>query len=298
MDARTHWNGVQLQGPRAVARRVAVRVLREPLLHYFLIGAVILFAAGAWRSVHDLHRIVITPERTAELAGKYRLQFGRDPTPAELQELVADYGDEEMLYREGRALGLDRDDEIVRRRVAQKVRFLRQDLAIPAEPTEAELRRYFRDHAPTYVQPDRVSFRHLYFSPDTAGAAAAKARAEAGLARLAGGERPEAIGADAFPDRADYGLVGPTEALRLFGRSELAERLVALPAGQWSGPFRSGYGWHLVQVTERYPGGPGDFARLEETVRGDYLRDVQAQANTRAMDELRARYRIVRKDRP
>jgi hypothetical protein len=283
----------------AIIRRLA-RLLREPLLHFMVVGAVIFFAAQAWRADHDQHRIVVTADTVAELAGKHRLQYGRSPTAAELERAIDAYVEEEMLYREGRALGLDRDDEIVRRRVAQKATFLRQDLAIPAEPTAAELERYFRAHAARYAEPARTSFRHLYFSPDVGGADGARRRAEAALARLTAGAAADDVGTDAFPDQPAYVAVGPAEAQRLFGATPMAAAVATAPLGRWSGPVRSGYGWHLVFAQSRAAGAPGDLARLHDRVRGDWLHDAQAAANARAMATLRARYTVVRRegDRP
>jgi hypothetical protein len=297
MDARTQWRADEKQArPAGRWRRGAGRLLREPLLHFMIAGAVILFAVQGWRATHDERRIVVGGAEVAELAGKYRLQYGRDPTPAQAERLVEDYIDEEVLYREGRALGLDRDDEIVRRRVAQKVQFLKQDLAIPAEPDEAALRKYFAAHAERYVQPPRASMRHLYFSPDRAGWPAAKARAQAALARLQAGAAPEAVGADAFPDQGRYAAISKAEATRVFGVSDIAASIETAPVGRWSGPVASGYGWHLVRVEARYPGAPADFASVRDTVRGDFLHDAQSAANARAMAQMRARYTVVRRD--
>jgi len=193
-------------------------------------------------------------------------------------------------------MGLDRDDEIVRRRIAQKVQFLREDLAIPAEPTETELRRFFEARKLRYAQPPRTTFRHLYFSPDAGGAATARTRAEAALARLGGGAAPDSLGADPFPDRETYVALSRDEAARVFGRSPLAQGLEQAPPGRWSGPFRSGYGWHLVRVEARYPGALNAFAEAREQVRSDFLAEAQAAANAKALADMKARYAVERRD--
>src|SRR5690606_26294789 len=148
-----------------------------------------------------VHRIVVTPERTAELAVKYRLQFGANPTAAQLERLVDDYVREEALYREAVAQGLGQDDEIVRRRLAQKLTFLLEDRALPSEPGVAELRRWFEAHAGDYATPARTSFHHLYFSTDAVGEGPARIRAEQALSALVAGAAPDAVGADPFPDQ-------------------------------------------------------------------------------------------------
>jgi hypothetical protein len=282
---------------RAQAAASGVRLggwLREPLLHFFVIGLVIFVAAQAWRGAHDTRRIVVTPERAAELATKYRLQFGAAPTPAQLEGLVEAYIQEEALYREGKAMGLDRDDEIVRRRVSQKVEFLQQDRGLPAAPSDADLARYFDAHAAAYGTPVRTTFSHLYFSTDAVGDGPARARAVNALAALKAGARD--VGADPFPDLNDYNALAESEAVRLFGDSELAHRLPTAPVGQWSGPYRSGYGWHLVRVDARTPAARADLADVGDRVREDYLHDAQARANAQALARLKARYTVVRRD--
>jgi peptidyl-prolyl cis-trans isomerase C len=271
------------------------RALREPLLHFLIVGVVIFLAAQAWRGAHDVRRIVVTPERAAELATKYRLQFGSPPTPAQLEGIVQAYIQEEALYREGKAMGLDRDDEIVRRRISQKVEFLQADRGLPAAPTDAQLKSWFDAHGADYATPVRTTFSHLYFSTDAVGEGPARARAAHALEELNAGAPGEVV-ADPFPDQNAYTALAEAEAVRLFGDSELAHRLAAAPVGRWSGPYRSGYGWHLVRVDARTPATRARFADVRDQVREDYLHAAQATANTKAMGRLKARYSVVRRD--
>jgi hypothetical protein len=275
--------------------RRAMALAREPLLHFLVVGLVLFASAQAWRASHDTRRIVITPERVADLATKYRMQFGAAPTRAELDGLVESFVDEEVLYREGVAQGLDRDDEIVRRRVAQKAQFLQADVP-PPEPSETGLKAFFAAHAGAYGSPPRYSFSHLYFSPDRGGEAAAKARATAALARLNVGAAPDAVGADAFPDLNSYSAMGAVETARIFGNSPLVEALPAAPVGRWSGPVRSAYGWHLLRVEAVIAAKAPAYAEVKEKVRADYFEDAHAHAAARAMAAARARYTVVRAD--
>src|SRR6185312_977466 len=129
------------------------RVLREPLFHFVVIGLVIFAAGLAYRRETTLYRIEVTPARTAEVARAYALQFGAPPDAPTLQGLLQRDLQDEMLYRQGIALKLDKDDQIVRRRVIQKMQFLMQDLAPPTEPTTAALQAYYEAHAARYVTP-------------------------------------------------------------------------------------------------------------------------------------------------
>src|SRR5262249_45356139 len=120
-------------------RSLGARLLREPLVHFFAAGLVLFAASEHHRGQTDLRRIVVTPQRARLLAEGYHAEFGTEPSARALDQLVDHYVDEEVLYREGVARKLDRDDEIVRRRIVQKMQFLQQDLGAPAAPAEAEV---------------------------------------------------------------------------------------------------------------------------------------------------------------
>jgi peptidyl-prolyl cis-trans isomerase C len=280
----------------ALRRRLA-GLLREPLLHFFVVGLLVFWAAQAWRTAHDVHRIVVTPERVADLSTKYRMQFGTPPSRGQLDGLIDGYVEEEVLYREGVAQHLDRDDEIVRRRIAQKAQFLQQD-APPADPTEADLRAFYAAHIADYATPPRFSFSHLYFSTGDGGDAAAQTRAAQALARLNAGAGPEQIAADSFPDLNAYSAQSAAEVARIFGNSPFTAALPQAPVGRWAGPFRSGYGWHVVRVSEALPAKVTPYAAVRERLRADWFDDAHAKASARALAAARARYKVVRADLP
>jgi hypothetical protein len=296
LDKRRYEAAVAADGagrPRTWRRIDAV--LREPLLHFFIVGLVIFLAAQGWRQAHDVRRIVVTPERVADLSTKYRMQFGTPPTRAQLDGLIDGYVEEEVLYREGVSQHLDRDDEIVRRRIAQKAQFLQQDLP-PADPTDAQLQAFYDSHPATYASPPRYSFSHLYFSPGEDGEAGAYARAKAALGKLNAGVAPSQVAADAFPDLNSYAATSVSEVVRIFGASPFAAALPKAPVGQWSGPYRSGYGWHLVRLDAATPAKVSLFAAVRERVRADYFQDAHDRAGDRALAAARSRYTVVRDD--
>src|SRR5271168_1886666 len=146
------------------------RWLREPLLHFIVLG-LLLFAANSYithgRTVAEPPKqIDITIDDLRQMAIYFQSQWGRPPTPEEFNGLVESKVKEEILYREGLLMGLDKDDTIVKRRVAQKMQFLTQDAASSHSPTPAMLRGWYEKHTDQFAFPNRVSFRHLYFSPD------------------------------------------------------------------------------------------------------------------------------------
>jgi parvulin-like peptidyl-prolyl isomerase len=277
-------------------KRLGARVLREPLAHFFAVGLLLFAAAEHHRHVTDFRRIVVTPQDVARLGESYRLQFGADPTPQGLSQLVDKYVDEEVLYREGMALKLDRDDEVVRRRVAQKTRFLEQDLSAPQEPSQADLEAYYRGHRAAYAAPAKVAFTHIFFADGKAGEAEAHRRALAALAKLGPGvARAPSLGDD-FPGLFDYADFDADQATRLFGQSALSQALFQAPVGRWAGPFRSAYGWHLLRVASvRAPAAP-PLDAVRDKVRADLLQAEEDAANARAFAQLKARFTIVRPD--
>lgn len=282
---------------RTATRRILGRLAREPLVHFLLAG-VVLFAAGeAWRRHESLYRIDVTPAHVAQIANAYALQFGTKPDPQTLEALVQRDIQDEMLFRRGEALKLGQDDEIVRRRIAQKMQFLVQDLSPPAEPSEAQLAAYYAAHASRYDVPARASFSHIFFSAQAGGEAAAQARAAAVLRTLPDGLSRAPDRGDPFPDLYDFSAFGPQQVARLFGHTPFAAAVFEAPVGRWSGPYRSAYGWHLVHVDARQPPGRQPFAEVREAVRTDYLQDAQGAANQAALAKLARRFTVVRDDK-
>lgn len=275
-------------------RAWAGRLAREPLAHFFAAGLVLFAVSEHHREATDLHRIVVTRERVGQLAEAYRTEFGAQPSAGRLDELVDHWVDEEALYREAQARHLDRDDEIVRRRLVQKMQFLQQDLAAVREPTEAELKAWYGAHAAQYAAAASVSFSHVFFADGGQGREAARRRAEAALASLSQATPRAPERGDAFPDLYDYSAMTPEAARRLFGDEELSRKLFQAPTGRWAGPFRSIYGWHLVRVSEAAPARALPFEAVRDRVRGDAIAARQEAANRKAFADLKARYSVVR----
>lgn len=269
------------------------KALREPLLHFVVAGFVLFIAGAAHRRETDPFRIVVTPEREAQLVNRYALQFGAPPDAPTRAALVDREIEEEMLFRQGVALGLDRNDELVRRRIVQKMQFLLEDLSPPAEPADAELRAYYSVHADRYATPARVTFSHVYFSSER-GDEPARARALQTLSELgAGRKHAEELG-DPFPDLSHFAAYDAKQVHRLFGQTEMADAAFSAPAGRWVGPYKSVYGWHLLYVDDRQDGGRQIFTAVRDKVRTDYLLDAQDRANRQAMSQLSREFTVVR----
>jgi hypothetical protein len=178
-------------------------------------------------------------------------QRQRRPTEEELRGLIDARVQEEVLYREALLMGLDRDDTIVKRRLAQKFEFLTEDLSGAASPTDAQLAAYFTEHGERYQIPSRISFVHVYFSTAKRGQRAAQ-DAKKDLARLRNGASAATIEEMGDMFLLDYAHkeVRPTDVENVFGKS-FTEEVLKLPEREWQGPIMSGYGIHLVNIRER-----------------------------------------------
>ncbi|MBL6750544.1 MAG: peptidyl-prolyl cis-trans isomerase [Nevskia sp.] len=288
--------------PAPPRRLLLRRLLREPFLHFVLLGAA-LFLAGQHLQRHpERYRIVLGRAQLDEIARNYARQYGAEPSPAQLRSLADHTLQEEIYFREALALNLDRDDQIVRRRLVQKYEFLQQDLIVPREPDALQLQRHYEQNASRYTQPARRSFTHVYFSPDEGGDARAQARALQALAQLQaqGRTRAPELG-DRFADLYDYAQIGQADAARVFGQSGqsgLPQALFEAPLHQWSGPYRSGYGWHLLYVTDEQAPRLPPLAEVRERVHADYLDDERQQADAAAYARLLAKYEVKREAQP
>ena len=271
---------------------------REPLLHFLLIGLLLFVVYDrphpSQETKSESNRIVLTPEDFQQLAVTWLAQGRAPPSPAEMQSLVELKVREEVLYREALALGLDKDDTIVKRRLAQKMEFLAEGASIDSNPSPDTLRAWFRVNAQRFSLPPRVSFRHLYFSPDRRGEHAREAAANA-MVQLSGKpgdwKDAEAVG-DPFMDRDYYGDRSAEDMAKLFG-SNFAREVVGLKTGQWQGPVESGYGWHLVFIDTSVAARMPAFEEIEPEIRAEWIEDQRAEAKRKTYEAMRARYEVV-----
>jgi hypothetical protein len=267
------------------------RWLREPVLHFVLIGAVLFALYGRTAPPGgDGTRIVVTRALTEELARQHAARWGRPPTGQELAGLVEAHVRDEVLYREGVALGLDRDDPVIRRRVRQKLEVMTEEALAGEAPGDAELAAYLARHADRYARPGTVAFDQILFSGSQDPVRAAREIAEARQA-LARGADPGTLGAPTLlPRRMDDAPVDLVA--RDFG-AEFAARLATVPQGEWSGPVRSGYGLHLVRVTGRSPATTPPLDAVRDRVARDWESERRARTAEEGFARIRSRYEVV-----
>src|SRR5512143_1320649 len=174
------------------------------------------------------------------------------------------------------------------------MQFLAEDVAAAHEPTTAELEAWFAKNTDKFAQPKRVSFRHLYFSPDRRGRRAREDAAKA-LAQLAGQPEDAKLAeslADPFMFQDYYRDRAPDSLGKEFG-PPFAQAVEKLPTGSWQGPIESGFGWHLVYVDAVIPGRLPAFEEVEPDVKTAWLAEQKEQAWRQAYKAMRAKYTVL-----
>ena len=276
--------------------RIGRRWWNEPLCRFLLLGGALLavdhlVGRERFEALEEERQIVVSASRKEALVEAFRAQHSRPPRGAELRALLDRWVDEEVLYREALALGLDRGDTVVQRQLTQKMRFLIEDATTLPEPSPAELEDWLERHAERYGRGPLVSFEQVFLSRGRHGdgLAAEAARVAEQLRRAR----------DAFVGVGDPFLVGqvvteadPVRLRREFGAG-FAEALAGLTSGEWSGPVASAFGLHLVRVTARAPFAAARLADVADRVRLDFDLARREERNRAALAELRERYEVV-----
>jgi hypothetical protein len=275
------------------------KLLREPFLHFLLLGAVIFaaFSLVSKRSSDEPGKIVISAGQLAAMAQSFEGTWRRPPTREELEGLIRDRVQEEVYYREAMAMGMDKDDTIIRRRLRQKMEFLTDDVAALADPTDNELSAYLKAHADTFRVQRQFTFSHVYLNPERRGENLTR-DTEQLLAQLrqAGDKADVAELGDSFLLEHKFQSVSASEAAKLFG-DKFAAKLGELLPGQWQGPVVSGYGVHLVWVNDRTEGRLPALAEVRDTVRREWANARRLETNEKFYAKLLKRY-VVTIERP
>ena len=273
-----------------------LKILREPLLHFLLLGGIIFLVffmlnPGEYNASNQIR---VTQGDIDRFKQVFQKQWQRQPTEEELQGLIRGHLKEEVLYREALAMGLEKDDTIVRRRLAQKVEFLITDVTVPTDVDDKELMAFYEKNAARYTRAARLSFRHIYFNPDIRGERMmdeANATLHTLQSTKAGMAVPDTYG-DRYMLPLKYEPAAEDEIARAFG-SDFAEQLLQTEPGRWQGPIRSGYGVHLVYIQHRDAASVYPFNEVRERVKNDYLFDLRQTRNEEVLEKLKARYEIL-----
>jgi len=289
MDAARSMRGPKGAVPRA--HTMIRRWLREPLVHFLALGA-LLFLASQWRGGGASSRIVITSGQIDSLTAGFTRTWQRAPTEGELKGLVDDHVRNELAAREAVAMGLDRDDAVIRRRLRQKLEFLVEDSVDAAPMTDQELQAWLERHPEQFRTEPEVAFRQVYLSPDRRGESAER-DAKRLLATLstANADLPADVG-DASMLPVEVELSTRRDIASQFGDS-FADQLVAIEPGRWAGPLRSSYGLHLVFVRARREGRLPALAEVRAVVEREAASAQRRQRIDEMYEKMLSRYKVV-----
>jgi len=272
------------------------RFIREPFLHFVLLGAAIFVAYNFLSALADNQpgKIVITQGDITSIVIGFSRTWQRPPTREELDGLIRDRVREEVYYREAIAMGLDRDDPIIRRRLQQKLQFVTEDVAAPAESTDAELSAYLSAHSDRFRLDKRLTFSQVYFDPARHPGKLAqdidKLRTQLRQSRKSDLDLGS-LG-DAFLLEHRFDGAPASEIAKQFGDKFVA-KLTDVPIGQWFGPIESGYGMHLVFVEKRTEGRLPELAEVRDAVQRDWSNARRLDSNEKYFQSLLKHYRIV-----
>jgi hypothetical protein len=267
------------------------RFLREPLFHFATLAA-LMFAAYHWldsgRVTHDRdNRIVVDQSELDHLKDLWKLQWKRDPAPGDIAAIIDRHLRQEVFYREALRMNLDRNDEIIKKRLAQKMEAVANDLStLMRPPTDEQLRDYFHHHEDFFTLPKAWAFRQILYLPGE------RDGMEATLVSMRLGEAIPENRINKLSVPADWPLTSIDDLDNAFG-GDFTASLDDLPVGEWSGPVRSGYGWHLVLVEKKEEPRIPDFEEIREYVAREYGYRTALETQDQVYRELLGNYEII-----
>ena len=269
-------------------------LLCEPLLHFVLLGAALFALYSYWNSDDGVSEqaIVVSAGKIEHLAGLFARTWQRAPTRSELEGLINDYVREEAAYREGSAIGLDRNDTIIRRRIRQKLDFVAGDLATQLEPTDEDLQAYLDKHPDKFRLPSRFSFRQVFFDPNRYDSQLPEIVSDLIVAL----QDDPTIDPQKQGDRTllefRYEDASPRDIANLFGE-RFAAALGQVDKKKWLGPIESAYGIHAVVIDDFQPGSLPELEDIRGAVHREWLHDHRQEAMENYYQQLVNKYEVV-----
>jgi hypothetical protein len=265
-------------------------LLSEPMLHFVLIG-IALFGVYRWVAPGDSggRGIVITRGVVDDLVTQHVAAKGREPSTTELNRLIESYVREEILYREGVRLGLERDDIVVKRRVRQKIEMIAEEDASTRAPTDADLVAYLAANQARFAQPAILTFDQVFIGESESGPGVVPVVAITRDVLRKGGD-PEKLGKPTLlPHRMTR---TPADLVaRDFGAS-FAAALEKAPVGEWVGPIESSFGAHYVRVSDRTPAAAPQLAAVRDHVVREWENERRQRARNDAYAKMRGEYQV------
>jgi len=263
-------------------------IIKEPFFHFILLGGLIFLLYGFLNkdTQHpEGYDIVITPDQQVKMAVQYQKNFGTLPDSTILKNLVAAEIKNEIFYREALRLGLDTDDEIIRRRLKQKYEFIQMDQLTGEEPTEKELKTFFEKNQDQYKTPVTYSFDHHYFSPDKRTDPSKDA-----IAFMNNGGP-----SDAFHIPSPLSNQDIDDLRNAFG-FQFSEEIKVLDQEKATAVIKSGFGLHVVTLLSKSESVTLPYDEVKPQVYQDFLSQSRNNTNNAEYDRLRDQYDVTVED--
>ena len=267
------------------------KILKEPFFHFILIGIALFIRYGMVnKQSSSKNTILINDFDVSSIIASWEMQWKRPPTEKELQNLIAQNIKQEIFYQEALNMNLDHNDEIIKRRLSQKMQFLSNNIAAMVEPSDKDLKAYYKEHSNKYLTPPSYSLYQITFSPDKR-----KDNYKDALETLK--QFPNAT----FDEMKDWGYSLPfayffdninANELGLQLGSKFPEGLQEQELNKWIGPIPSGFGYHLVYITQIKASALPAFDLIKKDIVRDYEYDNQKEINEIIYKELKKKYNI------
>lgn len=267
------------------------RILREPLLHFLALGALVfgiysMLGASETEATDPRFEVTVTQAQVDGMASRFENTWRRPPNADELRGMIEAHVRQDILVQEALALSMDENDPVIRQRLAQKMEFL-VDSAASAQPaTDPELAEFFQKNAADYATTEAIAFEQIFLGADPTEDVIFEtiAAANAGVDIMTLGERTMLPSSIRLSDRRAIA--------QTFG-ADLFDAIAALEAGQWQGAFRSGFGVHVIRLLEHVPPVVPDLEEVRARVEADWLRQASEELSAALFEEMRERYTIV-----
>ena len=256
--------------------------MKRRILYFFLIGLFI-YIIDIGSNYDESKDIFISDQEIISLVNAWKSQVGRDPTDDEIARIINNLVNEEILYREALLLGLDQEDTIIKRRLAQKISFLKEE-SIPEIPTIEELNEYYKKNKEKYYIEPSFTFTHYYFSENNNSLE----RSQQALKALLDNNK---VKSDPFYLSKTFANEPLRNINTNFGKTFSKELIEAVP-NQWSGPFQSTYGHHIVYINSVNPGYIPEIEEVLRQVEVDFLQIKREDAVKGFLRDIRSEYTI------
>ena len=267
-----------------------LKILKDPFSHFIIIG-ILLFVSYQIITPDEQqldNQITISEKEVGNIIVNWKKRWNSAPTTAQLTNLIEQQIREEILYREALMLNLQQGDTVIRRRLADKMAFIVNDIVVPTQATDKQLQDFMKKFPDKFLIAERISFKHYYFNPDLYSDKEMQVALLIAKQQLIKGLP---VASDDFAGKSEFNLLPEHQIARLFGR-EFPQKLTSLSVDEWSEPIQSGYGKHLVKISQRSEGALAQLDDIRDYVLQEWRAQQQITANIEVYQSLRSNYEI------